>query len=438
MSTLHSKDSLDRIFEAVRKFGARPKRIAAELGLTEGQVNGVRRRHREAWNAAVTAHTVIAAGTVTAKEEVTQRVVGDQVEAKSFSGRIKTVEDLLRHIQADMTRNEVVAFESTKNEVVMKDPDTGYPRVEEYFRVWVRLKPKQFGVTDLMDQMLSAALRDRSAPAVHTPSKTWSNVWQVLIIADPHFGKYAWAKTTGYQDFDLSLSKEHVLGCANELFQHGDQTVKPGRRTIAFLGDVFHYDTPHGTTTSGTPLERDGRMPKMVDVGTDTVLSVIERSAQTAKTDVLFVRGNHDEALTTFLQKTVVELFKQDPRVQVDASHTHRKYLYHDRTLLGFTHGDKAKKKLPGLMSHEARQWWADARYYEWHTGHTHGRAAEWQRPIEEVDGVLVRVAPAICPPDDWHADNGYTRNLRAMETFYYRPGGLLGHQVASPDFLID
>ena len=37
-------------------------------------------------------------------EQVTQRQEGDVLEARSTSRRIKTVEDLLRHIEADMTR----------------------------------------------------------------------------------------------------------------------------------------------------------------------------------------------------------------------------------------------------------------------------------------------------------------------------------------------
>jgi len=47
-------------------------------------------------------------------EQVTQRQDGDVLEAKSTSARIKTVEDLLRHIEADLTRYEVAASEATK------------------------------------------------------------------------------------------------------------------------------------------------------------------------------------------------------------------------------------------------------------------------------------------------------------------------------------
>ena len=47
-------------------------------------------------------------------EEVTQSQTGDTLEARSTSKRIKTVEDLLRHIEADMSRFEIAASEATK------------------------------------------------------------------------------------------------------------------------------------------------------------------------------------------------------------------------------------------------------------------------------------------------------------------------------------
>jgi hypothetical protein len=54
-------------------------------------------------------------------EQVTQRREGDVVEARSTSRRIKTVEDLLAHIEADMSRYEVAASEATKWEVGASD-----------------------------------------------------------------------------------------------------------------------------------------------------------------------------------------------------------------------------------------------------------------------------------------------------------------------------
>lgn len=440
----HPSDKLQQVFEKVEQYGAALSRIAAELGLTIGQVAGIKRRHREEWDAALRRWSKSdgskPADGASFDEEVTTRQEGGTVEFKSKSQRIKTVEDLLAHVNADLENYEVVSFEATSNEVVTKDPTTGDVTVTPYHRVWAKLKLKA-GIPwmDLAEVMIQKAITERGprkAPAVRVPDETAPGTWQVLVIADPHFGKYSWRGTTGYEDYDLNIAQQHVLGSAIELMERADHTYRPTRRTIAFLGDVFHYDTPQGTTTGGTPLERDGRMPKMVDIGTDTIMEIITWSSSTADTDVLFVRGNHDEALTTFLQKMIATVFEDDPRVTVDRSHTHRKYLYHEGTLLGFTHGDKAKKHLAAIMPHEAKEHWGNSTYYEFHTGHTHAMKAEWARPVETIDGVLVRVAPAICPPDDWHSDHGFVGSLRAMESFIYRPGGgLLGSLLSSPQY---
>jgi hypothetical protein len=73
----------------------------------------------------------------TDSEQVTQRQDGDVLEARSTSRRIKTVDDLLRHIEADLTRYEVAASEATKWEC-----GDGEGSSIELHRVFVRLKPR--------------------------------------------------------------------------------------------------------------------------------------------------------------------------------------------------------------------------------------------------------------------------------------------------------
>jgi UDP-2,3-diacylglucosamine pyrophosphatase LpxH len=361
-------------------------------------------------------------------EQVTQTQSGDVLEARSTSRRIKTVEDLLRHIEADMSRFKIAASEATKWET-----GDGEGSTLELHRVFVRLKPKAGpSVRECVDAMIHAAskpLRKPLTKAVKAPKR--DGLWQVLVVADTHFAKYAWASTTGGDDYDLTIAERLVGEATEELLAMGD-TYKPVRRTIALLGDLFHYDTPAGTTTSGTPLERDGRLQKMIAVGCDSLLGAIERSAATVPTDVTIVNGNHDETLTWAFQRIMQERFRNDRRVRIDGRYTGRQYVTHGRNLLGFVHGHRAKRKLPQIMALEAAADWSQCPYREWHTGHFHSQAAEWQRPIETLDGVIVRTAPALCPPDDWHSVNGFIGSRQACETFIYSPeGGLTAMHVS-------
>jgi UDP-2,3-diacylglucosamine pyrophosphatase LpxH len=361
-------------------------------------------------------------------EQVTQSQSGDVLEARSTSKRIKTVDDLLKHIEADMSRFEIAASEATKWECGDGDGSS-----IELHRVFVRLKPKGGPTTrEVVQAMIDAARKDIRKPLTKSVKAARRDApWQVLVVADPHFGKYAWHKTTGGDDYDLDIAARLVGDTGTQLLATGD-THKPARRTIAFVGDLFHYDRPDGSTTSGTPLERDGRLQKMIQVGCDTLLSLVHQSAQTVPTDVVIVNGNHDEVLSWTFQRIMQERFRGSKSVAVKADFTGRQYLTHGRNLLGFAHGHRAKKKLPQIMALEASSHWSECPYREWHTGHFHSQAAEWQRPIETLDGVIVRTAPALCPPDDWHSVNGFVGSRQAMETFLYDPdGGLSSMHVA-------
>jgi metallophosphoesterase superfamily enzyme len=363
-------------------------------------------------------------------EQVTQRQDGETLEARSTSRRIKTVEDLLRHIEADMTRFEIAASEATKWEC--GDGDGGSI---ELHRVFVRLKPRGGPTThEVVEAMIDAAKKElRIAKKVYRKPAKREGLWQVLVVADCHFGAYAWSKTTGGSDYDLDIAEHRVADVTGQLLDAGS-IHSPTRRTIAFLGDLFHFDTPAGTTTGGTPLERDGRLQKVIDVACNVLLNVVERSAADVPTDVLIVNGNHDEVLTWAFQRILIERFRSSKGVTIKPDFTGRQYLTHGKNLLGFAHGHKAKRKLPQIMALEQQAAWSGSVYREWHTGHLHHQAAEHNKPIDTLDSVIVRTAPTVCPPDDWHSANGFIGARQACETFFYQPdGGLTAMHVASP-----
>ena len=362
-----------------------------------------------------------------AVEQVTKKQDGDSLEARSTSRRIKTVDDLLAHIEADMSRYEVVASEATKWECANSEG-----QVTELHRVFVRLRPKAGpGVRECVEALISGARLKGARLGRHKPRR--DGLWQVLVVADNHLGKYAWRKTTGDADYDLDVAERRTRQASSELLAVGDSH-SPARRTIAFIGDIFHYDTPSGTTTSGTPLERDGRLQKMLEVGCQCLLGLVEQSAERCQTDVIVVNGNHDTTLSWAFQRILMERFRQDRRVTISGEYTGRQYATYGHNLLGFCHGHRAKRKLPQIMALEKPDLWSTSRCREWHTGHFHSQAAEWQRPIETLDGVIVRVAPSLSAADDWHSENGFLGSRQAMETFFYRPeGGLASMHVSEP-----
>lgn len=363
-------------------------------------------------------------------EQVTQRRDGEVLEARSTSRRIKTVDDLLAHIEADMTRYEIASSEATSWQVATAGSD-GEPTVTDLHRVWVRLKPKAGpGIKEAVEAMIAAANLPRTKHRPIKP-KTRGDLWQVLVVADCHFGKYAYAKTTGHDDYDLAIAERMVGEAGRSLIEIGD-TYAPARRTILFLGDLFNADGPAGNTTAGTPQDNDGRLQKIIKVGCDTLLGLVERSSDTAQTDVVIVNGNHDETLTWAFQRILQERFRNSERVAISQNYTRRQYVTYGNNLIGAAHGDKAKKRLPQLMAMEAAADWSRCWYREFHTGHLHSQAAE--RSIETQDSVVLRTSPSLTPPDEWHAGQGYVCARQCMETFIYLPeGGLTAMHIAGP-----
>lgn len=363
--------------------------------------------------------------------KITEKTAGETKEFVSCGVHgIKTVDDLLRHIDADLTRFEVAASEATVWESASADGKV------PLYRVWVRLKPKAGpGVKECVEAMIAAAAGTIARPAVKARKRKPADLWQVLVIADPHFGKYAWSRTAG-EDYDLDIAQRVVSAASDELLEAGDD-YDLDRRTLVYLGDQFHYDTPAGTTTGGTPLERDGRIQKMIAVGCDTLLGIIERSAETVPTDVVIVPGNHDTTLTWAFQRIAQERFRNDGRVSVSTDYTARQYAAWGKNLLGFAHGNKAKNSLPQLMTLERPVEWSRSVCREWHTGHLHHTAAKRQKVVGEdgittIHGVVVRTAPTVCASDDYHYEGGWIGAPRQMETFLYaKEGGLAAMHVA-------
>ena len=346
-------------------------------------------------------------------------------EARSVSRTIRTVEDLLRHIEADMDRYEVAASEATKWECATAGDDG--PEVTELFRVFVRLKPKGGPTTrEVVEAMIAAACKNIRQPKTSKHKQAKGDLWSIVVMSDLHMGSRSWRHTTG-ADYDLSIASKLIADASSRLIAKSDK-LKPVRRSIVLAGDTLHFDTVSGTTTGGTYLDRDSRLQKTIDTAAAAIFGVVEMSAETVQTDVLIVPGNHDSALSFALQKILIERYRNDRRVTVNGEFTSRKYMTFGGNLIGVTHGDKAKKRLPGIMALEASELWSKCRHREWHVGHLHHQAAE----ISTVDGVLIRTHPTIVPPDAWHVESGFVGAERAMQGFVYsKHGGLAEMHMA-------
>jgi len=373
---------------------------------------------------------ITAAPPILAQEQKVEREESDgAISLKSVGTRIKTVADLLAHAEIDLAQFEVSRQKANTWDTSMRGED-GEPRTVQNFQIWVEVKPKAGpNVAEQVAAMVAGAFAKRPAVQRPTPARkgTTSTLMQAVVIADPHLAKYAWGRETGGVNYDLSIASRLVGRAAADLMAWGDER-RPAVRYIFCLGDVLHYDNPQGHTSGGTPQDRDTRMAKMLSEAQSVLCGLVERSATACETRVIMVPGNHDRATTLTMQMVLAAYFRRSAGVSVDVEPTHRKYVEWGQCLIGLTHGDTARKRLPSLMQVEQKEAWGRSKVREWHHGHFHREAST----VTE-GGVTIREHLSLSPPDSWHAIEGYVGAPRGMDTLLYDARGFLQGTWRSP-----
>ena len=385
-------------------------------------IEGVRaKRQKEGWKLNKAPDATPAHPVVEKEQEVTRREDADGVDLLAIGRRITTVDELVQYAKIDLAKYEIHQPEATAWDVTVSDPATGKTKTIQNHRIHVKARLKAgLSTLEQVEALLAGAFATRKPVAVKAPKYAKSDILQAVVIADPHVGKYAWDHETGHGDYDIGIATRLLRDGAAELLEWGDRE-GAGRRAIYCLGDVVHYDTPLGQTTGGTALDRDGRIEKMLEEAMRTLFDIVESAAKRGPVDVVLVPGNHDAVLTVAMRQILSAYFRKDRRVTVDTRGTTRKYVTHGKCLIGLAHGDKAQKKLGELMAAEAREAWGTALCREIHHGHKHSEAL-----VTTVAGVTIRQHPALCPPDGWHAAEGYVGAPRAMDAYLYHADGYL------------
>lgn len=352
-------------------------------------------------------------------------VVGDIWNITLPKTRIHTLEQLLTFFEVDLEIWEVERFICNKWEM-------GYKNVleqadyEELYQVKAFLKKKKSVVFAKQEiaSLKELAKTEAKEPrrAVAKPNKSHP-VMLEINLTDHHFGKLAWGLETGHANYDVKI--------ATEVFHRALDTIlnrSPFKayEEIWFVvgNDLFNADDTQGRTTAGTQVESDVRHEKTyVTVRTLMVQAIEKLRFLGSKIKVIVVPGNHDHNATWHLGDSLELYFAKYSDVEVDNRPAPRKYHRFGQTLVMFTHGDKGKRKdLPLLMATEARELFGATAFHEIHTGHNH------TLKVEETHGIRNRILSALCPPDAWHAENGYVGNLRSSEAFVWdKQEGLIG-----------
>jgi hypothetical protein len=353
---------------------------------------------------------------------------GDSITIRAAGTRIRTLDDLLKHVEADLTVWQAAKPTFRKNEQLVRDHH-GKLNLVEYFHVSCTLERKAGPSTqEQVAAMIAAAFKARKPVLTKVPRVVKSDLMQAEIFNDPHLAKLAWPAETGREAWDTGIAVDTVRAGATALMTEGDRRGIAERRFI-LLGDFFHHDGK-GTTTAGTVMDYDSRVQKMLTSGTELLFDLITQSAKSVLTKVYVVPGNHDRVLSWALQLLLQTEFKRHGGVIVDGSYTTTKFMTWGRCLVGMDHGDKGRTRLPAHMAAQCEVEWGNSICREILTGHLHSKAS-----IQTINGITVRTMDSLAPPDLYHAEEKFTASVRSMEAITYHRGGMPAHtDVWSPE----
>lgn len=285
-------------------------------------------------------------------------------------------------------------------------------------RTWERQSPDEAEAAARLLAMIAAAKEDLfPVQPLSTPLRCDDDLITIYPVGDPHAGLYSWKEETGTH-FDLAEFERVNVAAIDRLVAS-----TPCSRVAIFndKGDSTHADNnKNRTPRSGHELDVDGRHSQVIRVSIRVKRHQINRLLE--KHEQVIVRvdpGNHDPETALHLALILEALYEAEPRVTVITSPNSYWYYQFGRNLIGTCHGDGAKgKDLPGVMAHDAREWWGQAEYCVWFVGHVH------HKDIKDYTGCTVEYMRTLAASDAHHHGAGYRARRTLEAVTLHRAGG--------------
>ncbi len=240
-------------------------------------------------------------------------------------------------------------------------------------------------------------------------------------VVDLHLSKLAYEPEVG-ESYDYKIAEKRYKAVVEDVYCRAE-SVRPGKILIPIGHDFFHTDTLQGTTTAGTPQDFDGRWQKLFNKGVELLVWTFDLFSQLGPVDGLLVPGNHDKMVSYYALMFLSAWFRDREEVNINTDPKTRKYIEFGKNLIGFTHGDKEKKRIFGNMQVEAAQAWGRTKYREIHIGHWHHESTK------EEHGVIVRSLSSVTATDAYHFEHGFVGAIAKQQSFlWHKQKGL--HEI--------
>lgn len=289
------------------------------------------------------------------------------------------------------------------------------------FSSYLTAKPKKDKEVSLkkIGEFFDRLDRNYSLPELKTDKLVYQGDKCLLIdIADLHMNLQSTMFVTG-NEYNCDIAEKLFFEVIEDVI---NRTRVYDFEKIIFIigGDMMNADNIGGTTLHGTPQDNELHYYDAYERLCAMTIKAIDYLKDYSCVDVIYVTGNHDETTGFKLAKYVDAWFRNDERVLVDYSPIPRKYRVYGNTLMCFAHtGDI--KKLPAVISNEAREYWSQVEMTEVFLQHLHSEMI-----LLEENNIRIQRLPTISGRSKWTNDSGFLSKRQCKSFVFDKTEGLI------------
>lgn len=285
--------------------------------------------------------------------------------------------------------------------------------IQELYSSKIVVKPRTEISLEEIKEFYNDLINTYSSPIVKKYENKNGLLFELPIV-DLHLGKFSTSDIVK-DEYNTQIARD----CFNKVI---DTCISRLRginieKIIFPIGnDFFHFDTISTTTTGGTPQDTDMKHQTLFKSGVLLLIDGITKLSNELKApiEVFCVQGNHDFMTSYHAVMSLWCYFHNNENVIVDLSTSPRKYIEFGNCLIGYSHGEKEKKRIEKIMQVEAAESWGRTKFREFHLGHLHSEQ------VSEDGGVIIRNLSSVTGTDAWHHNSGYIGAIRKCTCFLW------------------
>lgn len=309
---------------------------------------------------------------------------------------------------------KIVSLKNNIRQVISKKDGT-----VTLYASFLTVKPTDDKITlDKCEQFFNSLDRNYSLPKIKENYSHLNGDKLLLIdIADLHMNLQSTLFSTGIE-YNCEIAEKLFFYVIEDILTR-TKTYKFKEIVFVIGGDMLNSDNINGTTTKGTAQNNELYYYDAYEQLCAMTVKAVDILKDLSEVNVVYIPGNHDEATGFKLAKFIDAWFRNDSMVNVDYKPLPRKYMAFGKTLLCFAHNGDIKK-IPALVSNEARKYWSYVDTVEVFLQHLHT-----EQVLLEENNIRIQRLPTISANSKWSVNKGYSSKRQCKSFIFDLEDGL-------------